>query len=66
MGANFFLLEKNFFFSEGIWCAWKQTRSKQEGHDGPVNAHLSIIALWEPDLELIKANILIKIKKWLY
>ena len=28
----------------------------------PCNAHLSIIALWEPDLELIKANILIKIK----
>ena len=30
---------------------------KQEGHDG-----LSIIALWEPDLELIKANILIKVQ----
>ena len=28
----------------------------------PCNAHLSIIALWEPDLELIKANILIKIQ----
>ena len=26
------------------------------------NAHLSIIALWEPDLELIKANSLIKIQ----
>ena len=28
----------------------------------PCNAHLSIIVLWEPDLELIKANILIKIQ----
>ena len=28
----------------------------------PCNAHLSIIAFWEPDLELIKANILIKIQ----
>ena len=38
---------------------------KQEGHDGPswpCNAHLSNIALWEPDLELIKANILIKVQ----
>ena len=28
----------------------------------PCNAHLSNIALWEPDLELIKANILIKVQ----
>ena len=28
----------------------------------PCNAHLSIIALREPDLELIKANILTKIR----
>ena len=28
----------------------------------PCNAHLSNIALWEPDLELIKENILIKVK----
>ena len=27
----------------------------------PCNAHLSVIALREPDLELIKANILTKI-----
>ena len=26
------------------------------------NAYLSNIALWEPDLELIKANILIKVQ----
>ena len=28
----------------------------------PCNAHLSNIALWKPDLELIKANILIKVQ----
>ena len=28
----------------------------------PCNAHLSNIALWEPDPELIKANILIKVQ----
>ena len=28
----------------------------------PCNTHLSNIALWEPDLELIKANILIKVQ----
>ena len=32
---------------------------KQEGHDGPV---MLTWALWEPDLELIKANILIKVQ----
>ena len=33
---------------------------KTRGPWWPCNAHLSNIALWEPDLELIKANILIK------
>ena len=28
----------------------------------PCNAHMSNTALWEPDLELIKANILIKVQ----
>ena len=38
----------------GSKLCYKQTR-------GPCNAHLSIIALGEPDLELIKENIQTKI-----
>ena len=34
---------------------------KQEGHDGPVTLTWVYIALREPDLELIQANILTKI-----
>ena len=44
----------NWLFGSGE----KQTR----GPWWPCNAHLSNIALWEPDLELIKANILIKVQ----
>ena len=40
----------------------KNKTKKTRGPLRPCNAHLSIIALWEPDLELIKANILIKIQ----
>ena len=38
------------------------SKKEQEGHDGPVMPYLSITALREPDLELIKANILTKIR----
>ena len=37
----------------------KNKQKKQEGHDDP--GHLCIISLREPDLEMIKANILTKI-----
>ena len=37
-------------------------RDKTRGPWWPCNAHLSNIALWEPDLELIKPNILIKVQ----
>ena len=45
-------------FSGELLCLNNITR----GPWWPCNAHLSIIALREPDLELIKANILIKIQ----
>ena len=35
---------------------------KTRGPWWPCNTHLSNVALWEPDLELIKANILIKVQ----
>ena len=38
---------------------WEMEKRKTRGPWWPCNAHLSNIALWEPDLELIKANILI-------
>ena len=39
-----------------------KNNNKTRGPWWPCNAHLSNIALWEPDLELIKANILIKVQ----
>ena len=39
---------------------WFRKINETRGPWWPCNAHLSNIALWEPDLELIKANILIK------
>ena len=38
----------------------KLTQTEKEGRDVPVTLNLSIIALREPDLEMIKANILTK------
>ena len=51
--------------------ARRESRDKREGQGSkenkramiwPCNAHLSITAIREPDLELIKANILTKIR----
>ena len=47
-GWEAFTISPSLFKTRGPW--W------------PCNAHLSNIALWEPDLELIKANILIKVQ----
>ena len=47
----------------GVGQIWKQYHKQfTRGPWWPCNAHLSIITLWEPDLELIKANILIEIQ----
>ena len=51
-----------FFFFLSNFFTFIHHKSKTRGPWWPCNAHLSIIALWEPDLELIKANILIKIQ----
>ena len=40
----------------------KKKKKKTRGPLWPCNAHLSNIALWEPGLDLIKANILIKVQ----
>ena len=56
------LVSENFEMEKTSINKNNNKKKKTRGPWWPCDAHLSNIALWEPDLELIKANILIKVQ----